>query len=62
MNIINKIIKSLPFFRNQNSSLNSKYSDSKTFVFKNNYGTIQNIKSNCLLFLMNADETENLFI
>ena len=62
MNIINKIISRLPFFRNRNSRLNSNSNENLKFIFKNNYGTINSIKSNCLLFLMNADESENLFI
>ena len=62
MNIINKIISRLPFFRNRNSRVNSNSSEKKNFIVKNNYGKIQSLKSNCLLFLMNADDTENLFI
>ena len=62
MNIINKIISRLPFFRNRISRVNSNSNENKNFIFKNNYGTIDSLKSSCLLFLMNSEDTENLFI
>ena len=43
MNIINKIISRLPFFRNRNSRLSSNSNENKNFIVKNKYGTLRTL-------------------
>lgn len=57
-----KIFSKLLSFKNKTSKVKTISQDCKNFIVKNNYGTFQCIKSSCLLFLINADDTENLFI